>query len=66
MVNSKETVRDAHKIAKTFVSQVQNRAYEMKYGDKFVIGYLESFLATSADKRLLDTMEWYIKIFSQI
>lgn len=60
MKTKSKTVRDANKVAKLFVSQVEARAYQLKCNHAFVIGYLESFLAMHADKKLLDTMESYI------
>ena len=65
MMKSKKTVRDANEVAKLFVSQVEARAKQLECSDKFVIGYLESFLGMHADRQLIDAMESRINAFSE-
>ena len=65
MVKKSKTVRDAEKIAKTMVSLIEARAKHYRCSDRFTIGYLESFLATHADKKLLAAMEARINHISE-
>ena len=56
-MKSKKQARDASKIVKNFMAALEADAGNRGLSDKYILGYLESFVAMHAGDILLDAME---------
>lgn len=70
MMNKKPT-NDVDNVVKTFFQEVEARASDYGIPDgyerkQFVLGYLDGFLSTYADQRLLDEMTLRINMLNQL